>query len=1196
MHRHSFSRHSSVPSRWLRLWRRRWYTLLIVLAAGLALGRASASDLHTAPTGQATPPVPATPLHSNRLIIEFGSPSLAEIHARRQAGPTDGGQPGEDPGLLETYSLQLRNEHTAFVHNAVQAIPEIQNSQFLSLDEPASALTFEVLKNAVVMETPAGFSEQDRATLESLPNVKRVHKDYEVFPQLYTGPSLIQAETLWTGPADSLSHTGQGILIASIDAGIHKDAPMFDADSFAYPDWYPEAGLGHTEANNGKIIVSRTYFREKDPPLASDHFPWPGSASSHGVHTAAIAAGNPVADARFQGTALPALSGIAPDAWLGNYRVFYRSRSGRHTFFTAEGVAALEDTVQDGMDIVIGSWGVGPSITEAPLNFLDSALVNTAQAGLFVVMAGGNYGPLPFSVANAAEAYLTVGAVTTSGRFVHGSARVTERSDETRVLAADLAFVPARFGPRFTTGTTARLPLQLATATDPANPFGCRPWPVHALAGQMLVVPRGLCTFSTKISNAEQAGANAVLVYNHEAGGDTLLAMAGDGTDTFIRIPSLFMGHRTGLMLTQILQNHAGNAQILISAKALQMGNQPLVVPAFSGRGPTVYGTLKPDLVAPGVHIMSQGYSQDSLDIRRHIGYGQQSGTSMAAPFAAGAAALLKSQHPTWTNEMIQSALMSTAQYQGIYNPDGSAAQPTDMGAGLIDLARAASPGVFLSPPRVDFGRVRNITPVLTQQIEFFNPGDRELVYDVTAEGRSATGMFPLPGIAVTPRQLAIPAQGSSRLTVTLQPAQIPEIPSMLQGYLILHRPGEELHAPIFAWLDILPAATEILLLDADLSPQYRDYAPWYRQALDEMGLAYTYWDAARQTVQVPPLLRSQTPPRIVILFTGDHNRPLPDQPMPVPFSVPDLQLLQEFVQRGGTLLVMGQDAERLLLQSGLRTQLLGQAEISRRANARLANPALQVAATAQAPAGLQDIALDLGRYRTALGTVDLFSGNEIAALVPEREPLAGVATYAWASVQNTLQYHIWFQAPDTLWLEEAWFYIQAEDGTRRRVHDILEVRHRLPVNGAFHWQGQLVLAPDVQEARLAGTLKLALRLGGPLQHTLVSTVPDQSLAGDNAANSVLPLHGIVLATHDISLIPLLGTDTSDPATTWVAGIARDPALATPQPDVSGRTVFTTFGLEHVNNGATTTPRAEFLERLLQYLAPGILPGTADEE
>src|SRR5699024_994044 len=67
-------------------------------------------------------------------------------------------------------------------------------------------------------------------------------------------------------------------------------------------------------------------------------------------------------------------------------------------------------------------------------------------------------------------------------------------------------------------------------------------------------------------------------------------------------------------------------------------------VALFSSRGPvTGSWAIKPDLLAPGVNVLSTVPA----------GYAVFSGTSMAAPHVAGAIALVKEAHPTWTKEQI---------------------------------------------------------------------------------------------------------------------------------------------------------------------------------------------------------------------------------------------------------------------------------------------------------------------------------------------------------------------------------------------------------------------------------------------------------------------------------------------------------------------------------------------------------------
>ena len=75
---------------------------------------------------------------------------------------------------------------------------------------------------------------------------------------------------------------------------------------------------------------------------------------------------------------------------------------------------------------------------------------------------------------------------------------------------------------------------------------------------------------------------------------------------------------------------------------------------SFSSAGPTPLSLrMKPDVTAPGVAVLSS--------VPRREGIWQPfSGTSMAAPHVAGAAALLRQRHRGWTVEQLKSALVQT--------------------------------------------------------------------------------------------------------------------------------------------------------------------------------------------------------------------------------------------------------------------------------------------------------------------------------------------------------------------------------------------------------------------------------------------------------------------------------------------------------------------------------------------------------
>lgn len=70
----------------------------------------------------------------------------------------------------------------------------------------------------------------------------------------------------------------------------------------------------------------------------------------------------------------------------------------------------------------------------------------------------------------------------------------------------------------------------------------------------------------------------------------------------------------------------------------------------------------QPDVTAPGVAILAAivPYEGSGLTGEKPADYGFMSGTSMACPHVAGAAAFIKSLHPTWTSSMIKSALITT--------------------------------------------------------------------------------------------------------------------------------------------------------------------------------------------------------------------------------------------------------------------------------------------------------------------------------------------------------------------------------------------------------------------------------------------------------------------------------------------------------------------------------------------------------
>jgi subtilisin family serine protease len=183
----------------------------------------------------------------------------------------------------------------------------------------------------------------------------------------------------------------------------------------------------------------------------------------------------------------------------------------------------------------------------------------------------------------------------------------------------------------------------------------------------------------------------------------------------------------------------------------------------FSSRGPRIGdGMVKPEITAPGVNIIAARAAGTSLGELVDAEYTSVSGTSMATPHVAGAAAILAQQHPNWHAAELKAALVGSAK------PVDPTAPANATGAGRVDVASAVSTGVLSDTSSVAFGHLTSTSEPQTAKVNYRNISDRPATLDLTSAA-SAPGKLSA-ALAIEPRRLTIAPGASASANLTLAP------------------------------------------------------------------------------------------------------------------------------------------------------------------------------------------------------------------------------------------------------------------------------------------------------------------------------------------------------------------------------------------------------------------------------------------
>lgn len=859
--------------------------VLCGLMVGVFSGSAGSAQ---APVTSDGPKAPLTPAAGGWYIVELDKPSLAiqaqtvnQINYQKAGGKLD-----VNTQASQDYINELVSEQAAFTASLVNAIPGAEVNR-----------GYQVVLNAVAVRLP----NSDLATLQilsSLLGVKRISSQQIYTVTLDYSLPLIKAPALWDqlgGRADA----GQGVKVADIDTGIDPTHPMFSGNGWSYPSTgtWPKGYCAEVAGFcNGKIIGARFYPPTFDVNTGEELTP--RDVTGHGSHTAGIAAGN-IVESEY-GTSTPIISGVAPGAWLLVYKGLFKTQDGT----TASGsnimlAGAVEDAILDGADVINNSWGSTP-LSKDSNDPLVRAYEAAVDAGLVVVFSEGNSGPgynTSGSPGGESDKFVAVGASTTE-RAYYNTVKVTAPTPVSPNLQSFQGNQFADIDPSaFPTGNIGPLPYVptdlLGIPIADTEPYSTTGW--------IALIPRGTYNFSDKLDNAILYGASAVVMYT-----DSARTWKGGFTATERPIYTVMISYALGVEAINWWTAHPTTAQMEIGYPvSAWVTETPDVIADFSSRGPSIELSIKPDVAAPGVSILSAYWDGT---------YQVLGGTSMAAPHVTGAAALLLELHPDWTPAQVKSALMSTASQTILDVDEVTTADVMTQGAGRIDLSKVGDPGLTFDKPSHSFGMLpqgSSDSVVITAS----DVAGMDETYSVNVvETVGETGMVTFTTFTDS---LDMMAGGTEAFTFTVTVGDL-ATPQDLEGNIVIS--GTEHMAHIPYWVRVIPASVgDVLLVDFDESEAtdygfttiydgpFNDYTNYYTTTLEAMGLTYDYWNVWNE-LSPPTAVLDQYDK--VVIWTGEYGGLLIFGGTDV--STGDslnFNSFRNYLANGGKLLFTGQEA-----------------------------------------------------------------------------------------------------------------------------------------------------------------------------------------------------------------------------------------------------------------------------------------------
>lgn len=406
-----------------------------------------------------------------------------------------------------------------------------------------------------------------------------------------------------------------------------------------------------------------------------------GMPTTHGTHVAGIIAAN------------GHIKGVAPDAEIYAYRALGPGGVGS----SIQIIAAMEQAMKDGVDIMNLSLGNTVNGPDYPTS---RAVVEASNRGVAVVVANGNAGPDNWTIGAPATARtaFSVGAY----------AAIAKKA----FLYEPLSGIKIRINELPTS-----MPWHL-TRDYQIKQFEKS----DQMHNRIVIIRQDETSLYEAIEMAIEQGAVAILIQQvEEAERESSVPIEILPTP----IPIAFISAKNGEKLKKIIDSQYVQTIVEIEEQ---------VVAPFSSRGPvTINWEIKPNIVAPGVNVLSTIPN----------GYDAYNGTSMATPHVAGVVALMKEAHPEWSNRKIFAALETTA--TKLTDKKENNLAPFIQGSGFIRPNKAIHADVIIENGLLTFGKTDTYIERTTTDVTFHNTSNKQQEITIKTPKKKAGLNWHLP-------------------------------------------------------------------------------------------------------------------------------------------------------------------------------------------------------------------------------------------------------------------------------------------------------------------------------------------------------------------------------------------------------------------------------------------------------------------